>query len=308
MENQHVRNSVAGSIAADKIELLGVDLLQRNRLRAADLRSFAASLRLDFGWHYLLDINWILEQLGTVSGCRIMDAGAGTGVIQWYLAQQGAQVVSVDRGSRALLPSRFRRRFNVLGLRPQDLRPQGQVFSEILRRPQGAGQKAGALRRELLGLWGGSASPGSVAIYNQDLAHLVDIPDNSLDAVVAVSALEHNSQEDLPGVVAELMRVLKPGGTLLASLNAARDQDWWHEPSKGWCYTEPSLRRLFSLPMHAPSNYAHYDELFADLVGCAELRDNLAAFYFRSGENGMPWGRWDPQYLPVGVCKVKQYS
>jgi SAM-dependent methyltransferase len=147
-----------------------------------------------------------------------------------------------------------------------------------------------------------------VAIYNQDLAQLVDLPDNSLDAVVAVSALEHNSQESLPGVVSELMRVLKPGGALLATLNAARDRDWWHEPSKGWCYTEPSLRRLFSLPPHASSNYAQYAELFADLVGCAELRDNLAAFYFRSGENGMPWGKWDPQYLPVGVCKVKQSS
>ena len=31
----------------------------------------------------------------------------------------------------------------------------------------------------------------------------------------------------------------------------------------------------------------------------------LAAFYARSGDNGMPWGKWDPQYQPVGVCKVK---
>ena len=38
----------------------------------------------------------------------------------------------------------------------------------------------------------------------------------------------------------------------------------------------------------------------------AELRDNLASFYFRSGDNGMPWGKWDPQYQPVGVCKVKR--
>jgi hypothetical protein len=36
------------------------------------------------------------------------------------------------------------------------------------------------------------------------------------------------------------------------------------------------------------------------------LRDNLASFYGRSGENGMPWGVWDPRYQPVGVCKVKR--
>ena len=28
---------------------------------------------------------------------------------------------------------------------------------------------------------------------------------------------------------------------------------------------------------------------------------DLADFYFRSGDNGMPWGNWDPQYMPVGV-------
>jgi len=42
------------------------------------------------------------------------------------------------------------------------------------------------------------------------------------------------------------------------------------------------------------------------LVTCQELRDHLAEFYFLSGDNGMPWGKWDPQYQPVGVCKVKQ--
>ncbi len=33
----------------------------------------------------------------------MLDAGAGTGVLQWYLAQQGAAVISVDRMSRALV-------------------------------------------------------------------------------------------------------------------------------------------------------------------------------------------------------------
>ncbi len=56
-----------------------------------------------------------------------------------------------------------------------------------------------------------------------------------------------------------------------------------------------------------PSNYDCYDELFEALRGCSELHDNLADSYFKSGNNGMPWGIWDPQYQPVGVCKVKEY-
>jgi ubiquinone/menaquinone biosynthesis C-methylase UbiE len=144
-----------------------------------------------------------------------------------------------------------------------------------------------------------------VTINNQDLKSLEDISDESLDAVVAVSALEHNTPDDLPGVVAELMRVIKPGGLLLATLGASRDEDWFHEPSSGWCYSEASLRRIFDLPETASSNYGRYDSLLLALRECAELRDNLAKFYFASGNNGMPWGKWDPQYQPVGVCKVK---
>lgn len=150
-----------------------------------------------------------------------------------------------------------------------------------------------------------SRSEGEVLIYNQDLSQLADIPANTLDAVAALSALEHNPPHRLPLVVQELMRVLKPGGILLATLGASADQDWFHEPSQGWCYSEATLRRAFDLSPTAPSNYDRYAELMQALRECAELRDNLASFYFRSGENGMPWGKWDPQYQSVGVLRLK---
>jgi hypothetical protein len=124
--------------------------------------------------------------------------------------------------------------------------------------------------------------------------------------VVAVSSLEHNSPDDLGLVVAELMRVLKPGSPLLASLGAAKNEDWFHKPSKGWCYSAESLRRAFDLSDEISSNYADYDQLMQELTNCTTLQKSLASFYFRSGENGMPWGIWDPQYQPVGVIKIKR--
>jgi SAM-dependent methyltransferase len=296
----------------DCIEILSVDLLDRHRGRVEDLKRLAGSLGLEFGWHYLLDLTWILSLLGDADGLQVMDAGAGTGILQWYLAREGARVISVDRLSRAALPLRFRRRFRVEGLRGQvDLLPASRVFLRNFRR-----QAPGSWARRWLGrvaaqardVWGWMQAPlgeGCVLIYNQDLSQLVDIAADSLDAVVAVSALEHNTPEGLSAVVRELMRVLKPGGVLLATLTAARDQDWWHEASSGWCYSEGTLRRLFDLPPDAPSNYDRYDELFEALKNCAELRDNLARFYFLSEDKGMPGGVWNPQYQPVGVCKVK---
>jgi len=288
------------------IEIPSVSLLDEQRPTVNDLIKLARSLGLDFGWHYLLDLTWILCQLGPVTGRRIMDAGAGTGIMQWYLADNGAVVFSVDRGSRADLPLRFRSRFQVRGLRREDLLPASSVVRDKLRGPGKLRFKISTQARDLLSVSAGRRAPGRVIVYNQDLKALAEIADNSLDAIVAVSALEHNSPDDLPRVVAELMRVLKPGGALLATLCAARDQDRFHQPSQGWCYTDASLRRHFDLPPQTPSNYARYDELFAALVGCTELRDHLARFYFRSGDNGMPWGKWDPQYQPVGVCKVKE--
>lgn len=295
----------------ENTEILSVELLDQHRSLVEALKRLASSLGLEFGWHYLLDLTWIISQLGEIKGKHILDAGAGTGLLQWYLALNGAEVISVDRMSRADLPLRFRSRFQVQGLRSEDLLPASQVIGQNIAIHATGKRAISPLKRILLRLRDvyylvkRPSAPGRVVIYNQDLADLQLIADNSLEAVVAVSALEHNTPEGLQAVVKEIMRVLKPGGVLLATLCAGKDQDWWHAPSSGWCYTDASLRRLFDLPADTPSNYACHDELLAALRDCAELRDNLASFYKQSDQNGMPWGVWNPQYQPVGVCKIK---
>jgi 2-polyprenyl-3-methyl-5-hydroxy-6-metoxy-1,4-benzoquinol methylase len=289
-----------------KIEILPTTLLDDYRPLVQELKQTAAALGLEFGWHYLLDLTWIISQLGELGGQRVMDAGAGVGVMQWYLAEKGAQVTSVDRSSRADLAAKFRTRYQVRGLRLEDLHPMSQVLQHQLS----TGNMAGFSRDLSQTLVGSmkTKAPGTIKIYNQDLRTLPELADGTFDAVVAVSALEHNPPENLAIVSRELMRVLKPGGVLLATLGAARERDWFHEASQGWCYTAGTLRKVFDLPPGTPDNYDRYDELFAALAMNAELRDHLASFYSKSGENGMPWGKWDPQYQPVGVCKVKEVS
>ncbi|MDX1436083.1 MAG: class I SAM-dependent methyltransferase [Anaerolineales bacterium] len=294
-----------------KIEILSVDLLEKHAGLVAQLKALAAQLEIGFGWHYLLDLTWILSLLGPASGRDILDAGAGTGLIQWYLADQGARVSSVDRASRAHLSMRFRARYRVRGMRSEDLLPAGQLVRENIQTAEGLRSKTSRTARGLGGMVLTAVqakSPGAVIIYNHDLEHLDLIPDNSQHAVVAVSALEHNDPTSLPAVVDELLRVLRPGGILLATLGAAKEQDWFHEPSRGWCYTQASLRQIFKLPQDAPSNYGDYDRLFAALKDNKTLREGLADFYFESGDNGMPWGKWDPQYQPVGILKLKPHE
>jgi SAM-dependent methyltransferase len=294
----------------ERIEIIPAAILDAQRGLVEELKLLSRRLGLELGWHYLLDLAWIISRLGDVGGCRIMDAGAGLGLMQWYLAGRAAEVLSVDRTPR-LEMLRLRTRYRIRGLRRQDVPGPGQLLRIKTQRAKGLLGKAAAWLRGLLGLGAASlARPhgGLVTVYNQDLLDLEDIPTGTLDVVVAVSALEHNPPEKLAEVVAELMRVLKPGGLLLATLGAARDRDWFHEPSHGWCYTEASLRKAFGLPRTVSSNYDRHDELLAGLRKCAELRDNLAPMYFSSGDNGMPWGKWDPKYQPVGVCKIKRHS
>jgi SAM-dependent methyltransferase len=147
----------------------------------------------------------------------------------------------------------------------------------------------------------GVRRPGTITYYRADMCQMEAIKDASMDAVVSVSAIEHIEKEKIALAAKEFERVLKPGGTIAVTTSAARDEDWFHEPSKGWCFTEKTLQDDFNLNSSFTSNYDRYDELFEKLRSCDRLRGYLADIYFKSGNNGMPWGVWDPKYQPVGI-------
>ena len=297
----------------DRMEILSISLLDSQRPIVEEMRRISEELNRVIGWHYLLDLSWAAQVLQPKPGQHMMDAGARIGIMQWWLAAQGVNVLSVDRSDRANLDLRFRAWCPLQGLRPGDLQPlPRQGLREFLppRRPWQWHRWPGNLYHALAIAMAKEPRPphhrGTVTICNQDMANMSDIPDASVDAVVSISALEHNEPDALRGVVGELMRVIKPGGKLVATLGAAKEKDWFHEPSKGWCYTEATLRDIFDLPADCPSNYDRYDELFEMLLDCSELRDGLPSHYYSSGNNGMPWGIWDPKYQPVGVVKQKR--
>ena len=291
----------------EALEILSIDLLDEQEQLVTSIRARARHLGIQLGWHYDLDLAWIASHLGQPEGLQVLDAGAGTGVMQWWLADRGAAVVSVDRLDRADLSGRFRLGYRVEGLRPRDLYSNWQVVPRRLRATdQPIGARLAGLARAILTTAiepFHSKAPGTVTLYSANLDRLSNLQSDTFDAVISVSALEHNDLETLPSVVAELTRVLKPGGLFLATLAAARDADWYHEPSRGWCLTEASLRRMFALSAKCESNFGDYDVLLKKLRDSEILRDRLAPIFYESGDNGMPWGIWDPQYQPVGVRK-----
>ena len=115
-----------------KIELLSVDLLDQNRRLVEDLRELADSLGIELGWHFLMDFTWTLSQLEAYAGMKVLDAGEGIGLLQWFLASKGAEVISADKLDRGDLPLRLRAYYRVTGLRENDLRPPVEVLSNFL--------------------------------------------------------------------------------------------------------------------------------------------------------------------------------
>ena len=297
--------------AQDKIELLSVSLLNSHRLLVNEFRNSALKLGLGLGWHYLLDLSWAASQLPQSKEMLVIDAGAGYGLMQWWLSDKGIDVLSIDKLNRDNIPNLIKANYNIYKLISNNLNNLERIpifsikkwgFSQSLRNIVHyiKGTKLIAFKDNLQ-----KKNKGKVILYNTNLSDLKYIVDNSIDLVISISALEHNQPDQLMNCINELMRTIKPGGCLIATLAASKDHDWFHEPSQGWCYTENSIRKLFNIPNDCASNFQHYDEYMTFLKSCNELKDNLSDFYFNSGNNGMPFGIWDPKYQPVGIVKIK---
>jgi hypothetical protein len=87
--------------------------------------------------------------------------------------------------------------------------------------------------------------------------------------------------------------------TVSAVLNPS---ETFHEESHSWLLDKEGLEAAYLL--EGPwSNYDRFEEIAAEIQNPRYLKRYLSHSYFRSGRNGMPWGIWKPEYLPVGIRK-----
>jgi SAM-dependent methyltransferase len=287
----------------EKIEILDADLLSQNELLLTNFKDISDRLEISYGWHYFLDFIWVALELGDIKEKVILDAGASTGLLQWWMANRGATVMSVDLEDRSHLNNKLGAWCSIRGLRESDysasLRFNDLVPSHDITKwryyPKKLKESFRKFKNTII------KTPGEVIIYNQNLKSMSDIEDNSIDLVVSISSLEHNSVSDIRLCIQELRRVLKKDGKMIITLSAAKDHDWFHNPSKGWCFIDETIRSLFSLEKSCPSNYNEYDNLLTKLKNSKKLQDLIPDMYFISGDNGLPWGVLNPQYQPVGI-------
>lgn len=283
------------------------------------VKSFLDGTRRDqIGWHYIIDLAWIYRRLKHLPpGSRVLDAGGGIGPTQFMLAELGFDITNVDlyQGEPAawmkkryhiccrLLPSFQRTDYSshIEALHGTDM------ISSIRNKIRGAPALApitGFRHRRWHDSWRrkaglGDKGMGRITWLRGNLAAMPELEDESFDALVSLSAVEHIPAGVIKPAIAEMLRVLKPDATIaLTTSGTDRDEDWYHEPSKGQCFSAQGLKWKFGADDAVGQDAAAVLEEYRQ---SEYLKSHLAEFYSRSGDNGMPWGKWDPQYIPVGI-------
>lgn len=295
----------------NKIELIPLKILDDNKKLTSYVKKTAHELGLQFGWHYILDIVWILSQIEEIKlpkGSLILDAGAGDGIIQFCLSRLGYSIISVDFEDRNP-PINIIKNFEIIKKSDQKI-----GFNHLY-----LNHKRNSLRKlytfvlpmiqEIIRFGIRPVTKTNrpiITYYKADLQNMKLIQSETIDAIISVSVMEHNSAQEVQVIMKELSRVLKNNAPLFITTSASGRDDWFHKPSHGWAYSERTLNELFLFSdNNYLSNYGLYDQWMEKLRKSEELKTSLSPTYFKSGDNGMPWGIWDPQYYPVGIVYIK---
>jgi 2-polyprenyl-3-methyl-5-hydroxy-6-metoxy-1,4-benzoquinol methylase len=284
-----------------------------------DVESFVKLTgRTQLGWHYITDITWMYSRIKHwPRETRILDAGGGFGPLQFLLAEMGFQVTNIDM-VLAQPPLKYSVRY---GTKLQILPSFAPTdYKEFLSR-----NKEKSFNRDLKKIlkenfiynywskqsyamshdrWRSSVNLsdtplGSIKWCVGNLCHMPEISSGDFDAVVSLSAWEHIPYELLNSALTEIRRVLKPDAKWAVTTSATEaTSTYWHEPSKSNCFSINDLENKFGAKTLASQN----PEMILDNYRqCSYLKDNLAEFYKKSGNYGMPWGKWEPKYIPVGL-------
>jgi len=330
----------------DKIELLTERIIDDYLSLALEVLGCSSALSIPLGWHYALDIVWILKELEVGPGTVVLDAGAGNGLLQYVLAARGYTVISADMMDRRipefapllyqvseinegkaiehsykshLSLDRNRKGIGAIWTRDSLLTKlldtslrdiPRKTIDYLLERYH---EQRGPTSERIQGLRVQShaneaqcslqalENKPSIVYYHCNLNSMDKISDASVDAVVSVSALEHNPPREVARCLDEFRRVLRPGAWMHVTVSAAHPHSAFHEPSHSWLLNEGDVQHTYSLRPGYHTNFEEFPAILAELGKAKYLKKWLSIQYFRSGNNGMPWGKWDPQYVPMGI-------
>lgn len=279
-----------------------------------------ATNRMQTGWHYITDITWIYSQIKSwPTGFKILDAGGGVGPVQFLMAELGFDVTNIDlnlnkpsfsyqkryKCTYEILPSfkstDYKDFLDGLDIKRQFLET---VVKDTIKKSMPYQMWSAKQYIKKHEQWERAISlettrKGQVKWLKGNLCNMPEVQDSTFDAVVSLSAIEHIPLEALKKSLREIKRVLKPDARWAVTTSATeQSKTCYHEPSQSNCFSSSDIEKIFEA---IPKGEQNSLEILHKYRNNKYLRENLARFYYKSGRYGMPWGKWDPKYIPVGI-------
>lgn len=285
-------------------------------------RFIKSTCRTNTGWHYIIDLTWIYQVVKSwPKGIKVLDAGGGnSGALQFLLAEMGFDVTNIDLflpTSRYSYAMRYGtnlstsvcystttylqhlKQASVIRKLKRNIRnilnywPFNRIESYLYQRRHDCWRKYAKISHPL----------GRLNWIRGNLCNIGDVPNKYFDAVVSLSALEHIPIEQVHKAIHEIRRVLKPGSRWAVTTSATHEETtWFHKESQGYCFSKDDLHKIFSAEGEGEPRI-----FLGKYLRNTYLKNHLALSHKLSGKNGMPWGRWNPVYIPVGLT-TKQDS
>ncbi|EKD87631.1 MAG: hypothetical protein ACD_35C00310G0005 [uncultured bacterium] len=302
------------------IELLSCDAIRDNGNILADIVLLQKGLYKEIGWHYYVDLIWIVNRLREneiYPGSTILDAGAGNGLLQYLLSLYGYNVISIDFSPRKIsLLAKLVFPFEIM---QSSVEFESPYINHI--------RESGNLRNKFLKLWSlirsgnlgifayarlfikvrtGKDKPGRIIFHQSDMQNIKSIDDSTIDAVVSVSAIEHMEIGSVKLALNEFRRVLKTNQPIILTTSASKSDDWFHQPSAGWCFSYETLAEVFRLAEKTVNEFSDYDEMLYEYKHNSFILKHLASIYKVKNEPGKQPETWEPSYLPVGIVTYNE--
>lgn len=306
------------------VQLLDNDLLEdKEKLEIID--HWLNVMNRPQGWHYDLDIIWLLQQLnnsGIKKGATLLDAGAGYGVMQFILASLGYNVVSLDFSER-VYPKLARGIFDIDILSQKEINYDHEYMSFVKYDQSNKRKKEDyeiSIKTRLVLLKNHLADKitsfyktldnleekrkdhsafGKIK-FLRGAFHQIPLKEDSVDAIISVSALEHADYGLLQENLSEFRRVVKADGPILITTSATNEKEnAYHEKTKGICFSQKAIASFSEKMVIKNFNYDQIEtnllssKLFISRLDNYYVKDPLSEFY-RKEVNKLP-------YLSVGI-------
>ena len=319
-------------LSKNNIEFLTPDLLN-DLEKLSEIDYWLSVMNRPQGWHYDMDIIWLLNELdnaGIKQGATILDAGAGMGITQFILASRGYNILSLDFSPRSKPPlakgifdikifdqkkldyqhdyigfvdydnNKEVRRENFINiLFSKTYKLKGFSLSNFYYLAKQKIQERHRLKINKHEKMNDHTNFGSIRFIRAAF-HSLPIKDQEVDALVSVSAIEHADPKLMNKNINEMKRVVKRGNPLLITTSGtAENEDWFHEKTKGWCFSQKTLSKMIdaNLEISYGPEYAEKSILDSDLwrkrIDPYYANDKESAFYQHKVKS-LP-------YLPVGI-------